>query len=59
MDAIEERARASGSTRLYLDAAARNEGARRFYEHRGMTVESGRPKPPFIPRFIVHMTKML
>lgn len=59
MDAIEERARARGSTRLYLDAAARNEGARRFYERRGMTVEEGRPRLPFIPRFIVQMTKML
>jgi ribosomal protein S18 acetylase RimI-like enzyme len=59
MDAIEEQARASGSTRLFLDASARNEGARRFYERRGMTVESERPRFPFMPRFIVQMTKSL
>jgi ribosomal protein S18 acetylase RimI-like enzyme len=59
MDAIEERARASGSTRLFLDASARNEGARRFYERRGMTVESEWPTLWFIPRFIVQMTKSL
>ena len=40
MDFFEERARASGSTRLSLDVSAKNEGARRFYERRGMNVES-------------------
>ena len=59
MDAIEDQARASGSTRLFLDAAARNEGARRFYERRGMTVESEWPTLPFIPPVIVQMTKLL
>jgi len=59
MDAIEDQARASGSTRLFLDAAARNEGARRFYERRGMTVESEWPTVPFIPPVIVQMTKLL
>ena len=46
MDAIEERARACECTRLYLDAAARNMGARRFYECRGMTVVSKKPTVP-------------
>ena len=59
MNAIEDRACVSGSTRLFLDAAARNEGARRFYERRGMSVESEWPKFPFIPTFIVQMTKLL
>ena len=59
MDALEERARASGATRLFLDASARNEGARRFYERRGMTVESGGLTRLFVPRFIVQMTKSL
>ena len=59
MDAIEEQARASGSTRLFLDAAARNEGARRLYERRGMSVESEWPRLPFMPPFIVRMTKPL
>ena len=49
MDSLEERARASGSTRLALDVSARNERARRFYERRGMTVESQWPKRLPIP----------
>jgi len=59
MKAIEARARSGGSTRLVLDAAARNEGARRFYERRGMTVESSWPTLPLIPPFIVQMAKPL
>ena len=43
MDSFEERARASGSTRLCLDVSAKNEGARRFYERRGWNVESQWP----------------
>ncbi|MFC1888236.1 GNAT family N-acetyltransferase [Thermodesulfobacteriota bacterium] len=60
MDSIEERARASGSTRLSLDVSAKNEGARRLYERRGMTVESQWPKRLPIPglRFY-RMTKPL
>jgi ribosomal protein S18 acetylase RimI-like enzyme len=38
MDSFEERARASGATRLSLDVSAKNEEARRFYERRGMTM---------------------
>ena len=49
MDSSEERARASGSTRLSLDVSAKNKGARRFYEHRGMNVESQWPKRLAIP----------
>ena len=59
IDAIEGRAHAASSTRLCLDVAAKNEGARRLYERRGMTVESEWPKLPFIPRFLVRMTKPL
>ena len=44
MDAMEERARETGSTRLSLDVAARNESARRLYERRGMAVISRWPK---------------
>ncbi len=60
MDSFEERARASGSTRLSLDVSARNEGARRFYERRGMNIESQWPKRLAIPglRFY-RMTKGL
>ena len=49
MDSCETRARASGSTRLSLDVSAKNEGARRFCEGRGMTVESQWPKRLAIP----------
>jgi ribosomal protein S18 acetylase RimI-like enzyme len=49
MDAVEKEARASGSTRLSLDVSAKNEGAIRFYERRGMTVESQWPKRLPIP----------
>ncbi len=44
MDSTEERARERGSSRLSLDVSARNDGARRFYERRGMNVESQWPK---------------
>ncbi len=44
LDFIEERGAASGSGRLVLDVSAKNERARRFYERRGMTVESQWPK---------------
>ena len=60
MDAMEERAVASGSARFALDVSASNEGARRLYERRGMTVESQWPKRLVIPglRFY-RMTKPL
>ncbi len=60
MDSSEERARASGSTRLSLDVTAKNEGAREFYERRGMTVESQWPKRLPIPGLkFYRMTKGL
>ena len=60
MDSFEERARASGSTRLSLDVSAKNEGARRFYERRGWNVESQWPKRLAIPGLkFYRMTKGL
>lgn len=60
IDAIEERAVACGSARLALDVAAKNEGARRLYEHRGMNIETQWPKRLSIPQFrILRMTKTL
>ena len=59
IDSIEDRARATGATRLCLDVSAKNEGARRLYERRGMTVESGWPKLFFMPQLLVRMTKLL
>ncbi len=49
MDFVEDHARAYGSTRLSLDVSAGNKGARKLYEHRGMTVESQWPKRLAIP----------
>ena len=59
IDYIEERAVVSGSVRLSLDVSAKNKGARRLYERRGMTVESEWPKLWFIPSLFVRMTKPL
>lgn len=60
MDSVEEQARARGSTRLSLDVSAKNEAARRFYERRGMTVESQWPKRLPIPGMkFYRMTKVL
>ncbi len=59
-DHLEERARLSGATRLALDVSAKNEGARSFYERRGMTVESRWPKRlPIRALKFYRMTKML
>ena len=60
MDASEERARASGSTRLALDVSAGNTGACRFYEHRGMSIESRWPRRLPIPALkFYRMAKVL
>ncbi len=49
MGSLEERALASGTVRLALDVSAKNEDARRFYEHHKMTIESQWPKRMHIP----------
>jgi ribosomal protein S18 acetylase RimI-like enzyme len=59
MDAMEHRARASGSKRLILNVGAKNERARRLYDRRGMTVEAGWPKLRCMPVFVLRMTKTL
>ena len=59
IDSIEDRARATGSARLSLDVAAKNKSARRLYERRGMTVESGWPRLLFLPQLLVRMAKLL
>ncbi len=59
LDSIEDRARAAGSTRLCLDVAAKNDGARRLYERRGMDVESEWPGLAFVPGLFLRMTKSL
>ncbi|MFC1524319.1 GNAT family N-acetyltransferase [Thermodesulfobacteriota bacterium] len=60
MDSLEQQAQARGSTRLALDVSAKNENARRFYEHHGMTIESQWPKRLKIRTLkFYRMTKML
>ena len=59
MDHVEERARRCGSSRLCLDVAAKNTGARRLYERRGMSVESRWPRLRLLPPLFVRMTKEL
>ncbi len=60
MDYFEERARGSGSARVSLDVSAKNAGACRFYERRGMAVTSQWPKRLPIPGLkFYRMTKTL
>jgi ribosomal protein S18 acetylase RimI-like enzyme len=60
IDSIEDRAVASGSSRLALDVSAGNEGARKLYERCGMTVESQWPKRLVIPGLrLLRMTRTL
>ena len=57
---LEERARASGASRLSLDVSAKNERARRFYERYGMAVTSRWPRRLPLPVFrLYRMTKEL
>jgi ribosomal protein S18 acetylase RimI-like enzyme len=60
MDSLEQRARESGARRLSLDVSAGNQGAIRFYDHRGMTIESQWPERLKIPALkFYRMTKEL
>jgi ribosomal protein S18 acetylase RimI-like enzyme len=60
IDFIEERARTSGAKRLSLDVSAKNDGARKLYERRGMAIESQWPKHLIIPGIkLFRMTKNL
>lgn len=60
MDSLEEQARAGGATRLSLDVSAKNQGARRFYERRGMVIDSQWPKWMKVPALTFYrMTKEL
>jgi ribosomal protein S18 acetylase RimI-like enzyme len=59
LEAIEDQAVASGSGRLTLDVSSGNEGARKLYERRGMTVEYEWPKLKLVPPLLVRMVKTL
>jgi ribosomal protein S18 acetylase RimI-like enzyme len=59
-EAIEHRARTTGSTHLSLHVSAKNERARKFYTRHGMTVESQWPKHLPIPHLrFLQLTKPL
>lgn len=60
MDSLEQRARESGAARLSLDVTAGNQRAIRFYERRGMAIESQWPRRLKIPALkFYRMTKRL
>ena len=60
IDFIEDRARASEVKRLSLDVSAKNKGACKLYERRGMIIESQWPKHFNIPGIkLFRMTKNL
>mgnify|MGYP006428236703 CR=1 FL=1 len=60
MDSLEQQARKNGAARLSLDVSAGNQGATRFYERRGMTIESQWPKRLKVPALTFYrMTKEL
>ena len=59
LDALEDQARAHGSTRLSLDVSTNNEVARRFYERHGWDVDFEWPSLWFMPSLSVRMTKPL
>lgn len=58
LDEIESRAAASGARHVALDVSAKNEGAKRLYERRGMSVISRWPKRIPLPGLkLLRMTK--
>ena len=57
---LEDTARATGSTRLALDVAAKNRSARRLYERLGMTAQAESPRWFGLPNTnLIRMTKPL
>jgi ribosomal protein S18 acetylase RimI-like enzyme len=59
MDHIEARARQEGCARCTLDADARNSATRRFYERRGMVVESRWPRSRLLPAMVLRFARPL
>jgi len=60
LDAMEGRARATGSRRFSLDVAVKNDGAQRLYARRGLTIESRWPKRLNLGSFgLYRMAKIL
>ena len=54
LDYSEETARAAGCTRIVLDVAENNAGARQLYERRGMNVEATSPSILLVPNTRAH-----
>jgi ribosomal protein S18 acetylase RimI-like enzyme len=59
MDHAEEQARERGCSRLSLDVEAKNEGAKGFYESRGMSIQSKWPPSRLLPAGTYRMAKRL
>jgi ribosomal protein S18 acetylase RimI-like enzyme len=60
IDAMEKRASSTAATRFVLDVAAKNDGARRLYERRGMTVQARWPSRVPLPKYhVLRMAKPL
>jgi ribosomal protein S18 acetylase RimI-like enzyme len=59
MKDIENRAKASGSSRLSLDVSAKNNDARRLYKRLGMIESSAWPNSRFLPTVFIRMSKYL
>jgi ribosomal protein S18 acetylase RimI-like enzyme len=59
IQSMEERARQSGSARFALDVSARNEGARRLYERRGLVQSAQWPRLRLLPPAIYRMVKLV
>ena len=59
IDHVEERAKGCGSRCMCLDVAAKNSGARRLYERRGMAVESRWPKLRLVRPLLLRLAKDL
>ena len=60
IDAMEKRASSTAATRFVLDVAAKNGGARRLYERRGMTVQARWPDRFPLPKYrVLRMAKPL
>jgi ribosomal protein S18 acetylase RimI-like enzyme len=57
MNAMEERARISGSAQFSLDVAAKNRGAIGVYERYGLSIVSGWPRLPLVKKALYRMTK--
>jgi ribosomal protein S18 acetylase RimI-like enzyme len=56
---LEDRAKASGSSRLSLDVSAKNSDAMRFYKRLGMEESSVWPNSRFFPKVFIRMSKSL